>query len=130
MSGRSTARALVLAGSATRLAYGVGALVAPEWMARRGFAPQTHDQADPRLLQRGFGGHQILIVGLTLAALRDERLMRPALAMNVGIDVSDVLSALLEFGPRGGPDQTTIAGIAFSGLGVATFAAAWLAGED
>ena len=129
MTRRQTTRALVRAGSATRLVYGIGTLLAPEWMARRDFAPQTHDQADPRLLQRAFGGHQILIVAFTLAALRDGRLMRPALAMNVGIDVSDVLSAVLELGPRGGPDQSTTWGIGLSGLGAAAFAGALLADE-
>ncbi len=66
----ASARAVLLCGSLVRVAYGVGALLAPARMVSSGYAPDTHDLADPRLLLRAFGGHQLVTASLTLASLR------------------------------------------------------------
>jgi hypothetical protein len=45
----------MLAGSSVRLAYGIGCLVAPDWMSGR-LAPDVRGHADGRMSLRGFGG--------------------------------------------------------------------------
>jgi hypothetical protein len=117
-------RALILLGTAVRLAYGVGALLAPERMVGLQFAPSTHELPEPRLLLRAFGGHQIVTGIFTLASLRSRRLARAASTVSLAIDALDVSSAILEIPARGESDRATIAGIALSGTGVLTFAAA------
>ncbi len=121
------ARALMLVGSAVRVAYGAGSLLAPERMVSARFAPDTHALSEPRLLLRGFGGHQLVTGCLTLAAMRSRELARPAAALSLLIDALDVTSAGLEIRTRGGADRSTIGGIAFSGMGIATFLGALLA---
>jgi hypothetical protein len=117
-------RVLMLGGTALRLAYGAGSLLAPAKMVSTELAPDTHGLDDPRLLLRAFGGHQLLIGGFTLAVLRRPRLARTAARMSLLLDALDVGSALLELRARGRADQTVVGGIALSGAGVLTFAAA------
>ena len=93
-------------------------MFAPSPMAKSKFAPSTEDSPDPRLLLRGFGGHQLMVAAFSLAALRSERLVRPALALNLMIDGFDAASAVLEIRPRGGVDGVVAGGIALSGAGV------------
>ena len=79
------ARSLALAGSIVRGAWGLGALAAPGAMRKAqltGGGPDL-DRADARLYVRGFGGHQLLIAGFTIAALRSDELLRPALVLSV-----------------------------------------------
>lgn len=118
------ARVLLLAGSAVRIAYGAGALLTPAKMVSAGLAPDTHELADPRLLLRAFGGHQLVVGCLTLAAARSPQLARRAAALSLLIDTFDVASAVLEQRARGGRDQTVTGGYAISGAGMAAFAAA------
>jgi hypothetical protein len=119
-----SARALMLVGSTVRIAYGVGSLLAPTRMVSAQYAPNTHDLADPRLLLRAFGGHQLVTGCLTLAATRSRRLARPATTLSLLIDTLDVVSAVLEQRARGQTDKTIIGGFAISGTGMITFAAA------
>jgi hypothetical protein len=119
-----SARTLIFTGSAFRIVYGVGALLAPSRMVSARFAPDTHDLPDPRLLLRAFGGHQLTTGCLTLTAMRSPRLARPAALLSLLIDAFDVSSAILEQRARGHSDQTTVGGIAISGTGVIVFAAA------
>ena len=114
----------MLAGTGVRLAYGAGALFAPSRMASSGLAPDTHGRADPQLLLRAFGGHQLLIGGFTLVALRSRRHARTAAALSLLIDAFDVTSAVLELRSRGAVDETVGGGIVLSGSGMLTFAAA------
>lgn len=118
------ARAPMLIGSTVRIAYGVGSLLAPARMVSTKLAPDTHKLAEPRLLLRAFGGHQLVIGCLTLAAIRSPRLARPAAALSILIDALDVSSAALELGARRRRDQILLGGIALSGTGVITFAIA------
>jgi hypothetical protein len=116
------ARVLLLSASTMRIAYGVGALLEPQRMVSKRFAPDTHDFSDPRLLLRAFGGHQLVTGALTLAASRSLRLARAAAALSLLIDLLDVLCALIEIRARGQRDGTTSGGIVVSGAGVTTFA--------
>jgi hypothetical protein len=42
-------RSLMGAGALTRLSYGLGALLAPEWMCSRGLAPDVQGHPDGRM---------------------------------------------------------------------------------
>ena len=120
--GMST-RVLLCVGSTVRIAYGVGSLLAPAKMVSGKLSPDTHELADPRLLLRAFGGHQVVTGCMMLAARRSRRMARQAALASLLIDAFDVASALLEIRARGEVDQTTIGGIAISGTGLITFAA-------
>lgn len=118
------ARALMLVGSAGHIAYGLGSLLAPERMVCAQYAPDTHGLADPRLLLRAFGGHLLITGCLALAATRSRRKARSAAALCLLINTFDVTSAVLEWRARDERDQTVTGGIALSGSGMITFAAA------
>jgi hypothetical protein len=118
------ARLLMVGGSLVRIAYGAGALLAPAEIVAAQFAPDTQGLPEPRLLLRGFGGHQLVTGALTLAAMRSPQLARGAAALSLLIDAFDVSSALLELRARGHIDRTLIGGFALSGSGIITFAAA------
>ncbi|MGD1058518.1 MAG: hypothetical protein ABR992_14025 [Solirubrobacteraceae bacterium] len=116
----ANARALLLAGGAVHIVYGLGSLLTPESMVCAHYAPDTHDLADPRLLLRAFGGHLLVSGCLTLTAMRSPRRARSAAVLCLLINSFDVTSAIIELRARG----TIKGGIALSGAGVATFAAA------
>ncbi|HEY4810509.1 MAG TPA: hypothetical protein VIH71_05570 [Solirubrobacteraceae bacterium] len=123
----ASARALLLAGGTVHVAYGLGSLLTPESMVSARYAPDTHNLADPRLLLRAFGGHLLLSGCLTFAAMRSPRQARSAALLCLLINSFDVTAAILELRARGQSDQTVKGGIALSGSGVVTFAAALLA---
>lgn len=116
--------AVLVAGSIVRVAYGVGALLAPQRMVAAGFAPDTHGLPDPRLTLRAFGGHLLVTGCMTLAAVRARRDVREAAALSMLIDAFDVVSTVLEQRARGGPDATITGGYRLSGTGATTFALA------
>jgi hypothetical protein len=120
----TSARALMLVGSAVHIAYGLGSLLVPERMVAAHYAPDTHDFADPRLLLRAFGGHLLVSGCLALAATRCPRHARSATALCLLINTFDVISAAMELRARGQSDQTVRGGIALSGAGVLAFATA------
>lgn len=120
----TSAQALMLAGSAVHIAYGIGSLLAPEKMVAAQYAPNTHALPDPRLLLRAFGGHLLLSGCLTLAATRSPQHARSAISLCLLMNTLDVTSAMLELRPRGQSDLTIKGGIALSGTGFFTFAAA------
>jgi hypothetical protein len=122
----ASAQALLLVGGTVHVAYGLGSLLMPERMVSAHYAPDTHGLADPRLLLRAFGGHLLVSGCLTLAAMRSPRRARSAAVLCLSINAFDVTSAILEFRARGRSDQTVKGGIALSGSGVLTFAAALL----
>ena len=117
-------RAAMLTGSVFRVAYGAAALFAPRRMVAAGFAPDTGDLAEARLLLRAFGGHQLLVGALTLGAVWKPALARPASILSLAIDTFDVGSAALEIRDRGGVDPALLGGIGLSGAGIVTFAVA------
>jgi hypothetical protein len=119
------ARSLALLGAALRGAWGVGAFAAPKAMgnAQLTGGPDL-DLPDPRLYVRGFGAHQVLIAGFTLAALGSDDLLRPALLLNVLLDGVDIASAAAEVAARGRVDRTLAGGFAISIGGGLMFLAA------
>jgi hypothetical protein len=117
-------RSLMLLNSAFRVSYGVGALLAPAKMTKLRLAPETAEHPEARLFVRGFGAHQVAVAALGLASRRWRALERPAALAAITIDVSDMLSAVVEAGERGQTDPDLTGGLVFSAAGVATAAAA------
>jgi hypothetical protein len=119
-----SARALMLTGGVVHVVYGAVSLLVPEKMVSAHYAPDTHDLADPRLLLRAFGGHLLISGCMVLAATRSPRHARSATALCFLINTFDVTSTILELRARGQSDQTIKGGIALSGSGALSFAAA------
>ncbi|GAC1321002.1 MAG: hypothetical protein NVSMB25_14150 [Thermoleophilaceae bacterium] len=71
-------------GSVARLAYGLGALLAPGWMSGR-LTPEIHDAPDPRMNLRGFGAEHVTIAVFTLAGTRNRSRLdvRTAIALKL-----------------------------------------------
>jgi hypothetical protein len=113
------------ANAGLRLAYGLGAALAPDRIATLRFAPALDDRPEARLFVRGVGGHMVLVGALGLAALRRPRLAPAAIAAAVAIDIADVGVALIEAARRGRLDPDLSGGLVFSGLGAlsATYSA-------
>ena len=105
------------AGSLGRLAYGLGAMFAPRFMAGR-YAP-----AEPESVMslRGFGGQYMAIAAFTLLAARSPQLARPALFLNVGVDVCDAMAGGFEVREKGVGDPIAIGGIALPAINLATW---------
>jgi hypothetical protein len=121
-----TARVLMLGGGAIHIAYGLGSLLAPEQMVTRGYAPDTHELPDPRLLLRAFGGHLLISGCLMLTAIRSgsHARTRSAATLCLLLNTFDVTSTLLEWRARSRHDETITGGILLSGSGIIAFAAA------
>ena len=118
-AGRTVAGAAALA----KVAYGLGSMLAPDWMSRHELAPDVRGHPDGRMCLRGMGGYVLMVGAATLCvALRGQEL-RPLLALNTAIDSADVCVGLLEWRDRGRPDKAALGGVGVPGLGVA----AWLA---
>ncbi len=120
-------RSLMLVNSLFRLAYGVGALLAPAKMATMRLAADTEGQPQARLFVRGFGAHQVAVALLGLASRRWRRLEKPAALAAVTINVADMISAVVEAGDRGAMDTDLSGGLVFSAAGVATAGIALIA---
>jgi len=114
----------MLLNSVFRVSYGVGALLAPSKMAKAQLAPVTAGHPEARLFVRGFGAHQVAVAALGVASRRWRALERPAALVAITIDLSDMLSAVVEARDRGRLDPDLTGGLVFSAAGVATAAAA------
>ncbi len=114
--------------SVWRLAYGLGSMLAPEWMAANRLAPTLREHPDPRMNLRGFGGSQSGIALYTLATARDCAGARSVLGLNAMVDAFDAGVSMLEIRDRGGVDEVAAGGVAFNVLmlGLWTAAAATL----
>jgi|SRR5437660_12389979 len=112
-----------LIGSIARLTYGVGAVLAPEWMAGR-LAPSLRDHPDPRMNLRGFGGAQSAIALYTLATSTTPQRARSLLALNALVDGFDAAVSLLEGRARGRVDRIVAGGITVNLAGIACWTAA------
>ena len=120
-------RVPIVAGSAARLAYGLSAVLAPEWMSGR-LAPRILGHPDPRMNLRGFGGAQSAIAIYTLTAATTPDGARRVLRLNALVDALDTVVSLLEWRDRGEFDQMAAGGVAvnIAGLSVSAIAAAAL----
>jgi hypothetical protein len=114
----------MLLNSVFRVSYGVGALLAPTKMAKAQLVPATAEHPEARLFVRGFGAHQVAVAALGIASRRWRALERPAALVAITIDLSDMLSAVVEARDRGQLDPDLTGGLVFSAAGVATAAAA------
>jgi hypothetical protein len=97
-------------GSVARLAYGLGSVLAPEWMAER-YAPSPEDHADPRMNLRGFGGAHTAIALYSLAMATSVPRARTALGLNALVDALDAYTTLLERRDRGRFDRVVAGGL-------------------
>jgi hypothetical protein len=104
-------------GSIARLAYGAGAMLAPEWMAEH-LAPSLQDHADPRMNLRGFGGAHTAIAVYTLAVSRSPDRARTVLGLNALADTLDAGVSLLEWRARGKVDPVVAGGVAINVAGL------------
>lgn len=114
---RNSWRCPFVIGSAARLAYGAGAMLAPEWMAEH-LAPTLQGLADPRMNLRGFGGAHTAIAVYTLAGARNADRARMVLALNVMADALDAGVSFLEWRARGKVDPVVAGGVAINLAGL------------
>jgi hypothetical protein len=116
-------RAPFVVGSVARLAYGLGAVLAPEWMGGR-LAPSLRGHPDPRMNLRGFGGAQSAVAIYTLTAATTPAGARSALRLNALVDACDTAVSLLERRDRGRFDLMATGGVALNVAGLACWAVA------
>jgi hypothetical protein len=111
------------AGGLFRMAYGLGAILAPDAMSLR-LAPDIRNHPAGRMNLRGFGGVQTALGGFTIWAAGDPRHARPALGLNLAADVLDSVVSAMEWRDRGRADRVVVGGVLLNVAGVATWAAA------
>lgn len=116
---------ILIKASIARGAYGVIALLFPKLLfgaVRRG---QAEIDADARYFNRLLGGRDIVVAGVSVAAVRAGA-TRSALTANLACELTDTVSLVEEVrlrgGVRGGLDRILVAGLAFNLVGYA----AWL----
>lgn len=115
-----SARRILLNGALVRTAYGLLSLLAP----RAVLSPAGLDDAEePRYFNALFGGRDLTVAGLTVAAVRAGR-EREALLANVSCEATDLVALAQEVRQRGGIDSTLRAGVVFNVLGWLSWAAA------
>ena len=122
-------RAAFVIGSAARLAYGLGAVFAPEWMGGR-LAPTLRGHPDPRMNLRGFGGAQSAVALYTLIEATTPAGARSALRLNALVDGCDTVVSLLERRDRGRFDEMAAGGVAVNVAGLTCWAIARRALRD
>src|SRR5437763_17223118 len=113
-------------GSTARLAYGLGSMLVPEWMAAKRLAPSLRGHPDPRMNLRGFGGTQSGIALYTLAMTRTRAGARSALALNALVDAFDALVSTLEIRDRGRVDRAGAGGVFVNVAGLVCWSTAAL----
>jgi hypothetical protein len=111
---------ILLQGSALRATYGLLALLFPKLLnSAAGMAEEDVDP-DARYLNRLFGGRDLLVAGLTAAAVKSGE-HRHATNINLICEGTDTVSLLEELRSRGGLDRTLAIGLAFNVAGYATW---------
>ena len=123
-------RVPVTIASVLRLSYGLGSVLAPEWMAAKRLAPTLRNHPDPRMNLRGFGGCQSGIALYTLATAQDRAPARSVLRLNALVDTFDAGVSMLEIRDRGGVDTVAEGGVAFNVLLLGMWTAAAVALRD
>lgn len=115
-----TARGILLQGSAVRAAYGISALLFPNRLAAVGGMNPDEVDLDARYLNRLFGGRDLLLAGLTVAAARAGK-DACAAKLNLLAEATDTISLVEELRSRGGLDRTLLIGLVFNLFGYATW---------
>ena len=111
---------ILLQGSALRATYGVLALLFPKLLNSAAGMSEEDVDPDARYINRLFGGRDLLVAGLTGAAVRSGE-HRHATNMNLICEGTDTVSLLEELRSRGGLDRTLVIGLAFNVAGYATW---------
>jgi hypothetical protein len=123
---RPMAAKILLQGSGLRATYGLLALLFPKLLfSSVGMSEEDLDQ-EARYFNRLFGGRDLLVAGLTVAAVRAGEL-RSATNINLVCEGTDTVSLLEELRSRGGLDRTLAIGLAFNVAGYATWLRAFRA---
>jgi hypothetical protein len=117
----ASTRQLLINGSVVRAGYGAMAIFAPDTLFKLSGKPV---EDEPRYFNALFGGRDLSIVAMTVAAVRSRR-EREAVFLNMSCEATDLVALLQEIRARGGLDQTLVAGIAFNVFGWATWLAAY-----
>jgi hypothetical protein len=126
ISGLQPWRVPFVIGSVARLAYGLGAVLAPEWMGGR-LAPTLRNHPDPRMNLRGFGGAQSAIAIYTLTTATTPARARSMLRLNMLVEALDAGVSVLEWRDRGELDRVAAGGVAFNLTGLACWTIAFAA---
>ena len=113
---------LMRGGALVRLAYGVGAMFAPRFIAGRYAAVELGSVMN----LRGFGGQHIAVGLFTLLSSRSKEMARPALLLNAGIEVCDMVAGGLEVRERGARDPIALGGVLLPFVGLTTWLTALL----
>jgi hypothetical protein len=108
---------LMTAGGLVRLTYGLGAMFAPRFVAGRYAAAEP----DSVMNLRGFGGQHIAIAIFTLFSARSRKMARPALLLNTGIEIGDMVAGGLEVRERGTRDPIAVGGVLLPLVGLTTW---------
>ena len=111
---------LMTAGGLVRLTYGLGSLFAPRFVAGRYAAAEP----DSVMNLRGFGGQHIAIAVFTVFSSRSTRLARPAVLLNLGVEVCDAAVGALEVRERGTHDQIAMGALVLPFINLATWLSA------
>jgi hypothetical protein len=111
---------ILIQGSLIRAGYGILALLFPKVLLAA--SGMSEDQLDPeaRYFNRLFGGRDVLVAGLTVAAAKAGEEKR-ATQMNLACELTDTVSLLEEARSRGGMDRTLTIGLLFNVLGYLTW---------
>lgn len=117
-----TGAPLMAGGALFRLTYGLGAMFAPRFIAGR------YAAAEPGSVMnlRGFGGQHIAVGLFTLLSSRSKEMARPALLLNAGIEVCDMVAGGLEVRERGARDPIALGGVLLPFVGLTTWLTALL----
>ena len=118
--GPVSARSILIGGVIARTAYGLVSLFAPKILFSSADPPITDDV---RYFNALFGGRDLTVSGLCVAALRNGR-EHEALLANVSCEATDLVALVQEYRQRGELDQSLKAGVAFNLLGWLSWAAA------
>jgi hypothetical protein len=111
---------ILLQGSALRATYGLLALLFPKLLNSAAGISEEDVDPDARYINRLFGGRDLLVAGLTAAAVRSGE-HRHATNINLICEGTDTVSLLEELRTRGGLDRTLAIGLAFNVAGYATW---------
>ena len=111
---------ILLQGSAIRATYGLMALLLPKLLFTSVGMSEADVDQEARYFNRLFGGRDLLVAGLTVAAVKSGQ-ERQATNVNLICEGTDTISLLEELRSRGGMDRTLAIGLAFNLAGYATW---------
>jgi hypothetical protein len=92
-------------------------MFAPRFVAGRYAAAEP----DSVMNLRGFGGQHIAIAIFTLFSARSRKMARPALLLNTGIEIGDMVAGGLEVRERGTRDPIAVGGVLLPLVGLTTW---------